>query len=85
MKNFHLPLPEQTYSQLRAEAERAQVPATALARQAIDEWLRQQVRRARHDAIAAYATEMTGSNVDLDPDLESAAVEHLLRAGKSRK
>jgi len=32
MKNFHLPLPEQTYANLRAEAERAQVPATALAR-----------------------------------------------------
>src|SRR5438105_5715457 len=36
VKNFHLPLPEQTYSRLRAEAERTQVPATALAREAID-------------------------------------------------
>ena len=36
MKNFHLPLPEQTYTHLRAEAERAHVPATALAREAID-------------------------------------------------
>ena len=26
MKNFHLPLPEQTYNRLRAEAERTQVP-----------------------------------------------------------
>ena len=48
MKNFHLPLPEQTYNHLRAEAERAQVPATALAREAIDWWLRQQLRKARH-------------------------------------
>jgi hypothetical protein len=56
-----------------------------LAYEAIDKWLRQRLRQARHDAIAAYATEMAGSSVDLDPDLESAAVEHLLKAGKSRK
>ncbi len=36
MKNFHLPLPEQTYTHLRAEAERAQVPATELARTEFD-------------------------------------------------
>ena len=40
MKNFHVPLPEQTYTRLRAEAERTQAPATALAREAIEWWLR---------------------------------------------
>ena len=85
MKNFHLPLPEQTYSQLRAEAERAQVPATTLAREAIDWWLRQQLRKARHDAIAAYAAEMAGTDFDLDSDLESAGTEHLLKTGKVTK
>jgi len=85
MKNFHLPLPEQTYSQLRAEAERAQVPATTLAREAIDWWLRQQLRKARHDAIAAYAAEMAGTDLDLDSDLESAGIEHLLKTGKVSK
>jgi hypothetical protein len=79
MKNFHLPLPEQTYAQLRAEAERARVPATSLAREAIDLWLQQQVRKARRDAIAAHASEMAGTNLDLDPDLESAGIEHLVR------
>jgi hypothetical protein len=82
MKNFHLPLPEQTYSRLRAEAERTQVPATALAREAIDLWLRLQLRKARHQAIAAYAQEMAGGNLDLDPVLESAGIEHLLKSGK---
>src|SRR6266850_5583106 len=67
VKNFHLPLPEQTYSRLRAEAERTQVPATALAREAIDLWLRHQLRKARHQAISAYAEEMAGTNLDLDP------------------
>ena len=82
MKNFHLPLPEQTYSRLRAEAERTQVPATALAREAIDLWLRHQLRNARHQAIAAYAGEMAGTDLDLDPVLESAGIEHLTKTGK---
>jgi hypothetical protein len=85
MKNFHLPLPEETYSQLRAEAERSRVPATSLAREAIDTWLRQQQRKARHDAIAAFAGEMAGSRLDLDPDLESAGIEHLQKSGRVRK
>jgi hypothetical protein len=85
MKNFHLPLPEQTYLALRAEAERTGVPATTLAREAVDWWLRQQFRKARHDAIAAYATEMAGTRLDLDADLESAAIEHLLITSKETR
>ena len=85
MKNFHLPLPEKTYQHLKAEAERAQVPATILAREAIDAWLQQQWRKARHDAIAAYAAEMAGTRVDLDPDLESAGIEHLVMTGRKKK
>ncbi|HXN47519.1 MAG TPA: hypothetical protein VN893_12810 [Bryobacteraceae bacterium] len=81
MKNFHLPLPEQTYADLRAHAERARVPATALAREAIDCWLREQLRKARHDQIAAYAAEMAGTELNLDPDLEAAGIEHLVKAG----
>jgi hypothetical protein len=60
MKSFHLPLPEPTYAQLRAEAERKKISATALAREAIDSWLREQKRKSRHDAIAAWAQEMSG-------------------------
>lgn len=85
MKNFHVPLPDHTYAQLRAEAERTRVSATTLAREAIDGWLRQRLRQARHDAIAAYAAEMAGTSLDLDRDLESAAVEHLIKTGKKRK
>lgn len=68
MKNFHLPLPEEIYSQLRAEAERVHVPATELAREAIHQWLRLRERRAWHNAIAAYAAEMAGTKFDLDLD-----------------
>jgi len=85
MKNFHVPLPEETYSGLRAEAERTGVPATTLAREAVDWWLREQIRKARHDAIAAYAAEMAGTHLDLDADLESAAIEHLVNTRKVTK
>jgi hypothetical protein len=85
MKNFHLPLPEQTYSLLRAEAERSQVPATALAREAVDWWLRRQLKKARRDAIASYAAEMAGTSLDLDSDLESAGIERLVNTGKATR
>ena len=85
MKNFHLPLPDQTYSLLRAEAERTRVPATSLAREAIDLWLREKARKARHEAIAAYAAELAGTDLDLDPDLESAGIHHLMKTGRGPK
>jgi hypothetical protein len=85
MKNFHLPLPEETYTRLRAEAERTQVPATTLAREALDWWLRQQARKATQDAIATYAAEMAGTPLDLDAHLESSAIEHLVRTGKAER
>jgi hypothetical protein len=85
MKNFHLPLPEQTYSLLRAEAERTQVPATALAREAVDSWLRQQLKKARRDAIASYAAEMAGTSLDLDADLESAGIARLVNTGRATR
>lgn len=85
MKNFHLPLPEETYHLLKAEAQRARTPATILARYAIDAWLQQQLRRVRHESIANYAAEMAGTNFDLDPVLEAAGVEHLVRTTSKSK
>ena len=85
MQNFHVRLPDETYEHLRMLAERSKVPATVLAREAIDLWVRQQMRKARHDAIAAYAAEVGGTSHDIDPDLETAAVEHLMSAGKRSK
>jgi hypothetical protein len=32
----------------------------------------------RHDAIAAYSAEVAGTQLDLDPELEAAAIDHLL-------
>jgi hypothetical protein len=36
-------------------------------------------RKARREAIAAYAKEMAGTDLDLDPDLESAGIEYLAK------
>ena len=86
MKNFHLPLPDQTYSLLRAEAQRTRLPATTLAREAIQSWLSEQARRDTYDAIADYARQMAGTPLDLDRDLESAAIESLVApAPRKRK
>ena len=82
MKNFHLPLPDETYEHLRSAAERSKVPATVIAREAIDVWLRQQLRKARHDAIVAYAAEAAGTPLDLDANLEAAGIEHLMTTGR---
>jgi len=78
VKNLHVPLPEKVYTELRAAAHRSRRPATALARRAIELWLRQNRRVARHQAIAAFAAECAGTPLDLDPDLEAAAVEYLV-------
>jgi len=50
------------------------VSAPAIAREAIDYWLRQQVRQARHDAITAFAVGAVGASLDLDEELECARV-----------
>ena len=88
VQNFHLPLPDAVYRQLRQEADRRRVPATALAREAVEAWLDKAQREVLHSEIAKYAKEHAGSQVDLDQQLEAAGVEMLKdsRSGtKSRR
>ena len=80
-----MPLTDETYDQLRTVAERSKVPATTLAREAIDFWLRHQLRKARYEAIVAFAAEAAGTDLDLDYELEAAGVEHLRKSGKDPK
>ena len=42
-------------------------------------------RKATHDAIAAYTAEMAGTYLDIDRDLESAGIEHMVKTGRGRK
>jgi predicted DNA-binding protein len=77
-RNFHVPLPDELYKRLREEAERSEQPATVLAREAIDVWLRDREKATLHDAIADYAARHGGTAVDIDDELEEASVEHLV-------
>jgi hypothetical protein len=70
---------------LRAQDARARLPATTLAREAIDVWLRGRARKARHDAIAAYAAESAGTDLDLEGGLEAAGIEHLVKSAQGRR
>jgi hypothetical protein len=83
MKNFHLPLPDQVYDALKVEAQRSRIPTTSMARQAIQSWLAARRKAARKQAIADYAAEQAGTELDLDRSLEAATVEFLLE-GKPR-
>jgi hypothetical protein len=77
-RNFHVPLPAEVHEALRGEAERTGKPATALAREAIEAFLRRRRRIALHESISAYAHARAGTTADLDPMLEHAGIEHLL-------
>jgi len=77
LKNFQLPLPEHLYEELANEAKRAGQPATAVARHAIEGWLRQNRRMRLREKMASYARGAGGSAADLDVSLETAAIESL--------
>lgn len=83
LRNFHLPLPADVYEALRQEATQLRKPATAVAREVIEAWLRERKRAVAREAIAAYAVKHAGTMADLDPALEKASLE-VLRARKPR-
>ena len=77
LRNLHVPLSEELYDRLREAAKETRKPATVLARQAVEEWLKEREKESLHCAIAAYAARQAGSSADLDEELEMAAVDHL--------
>lgn len=82
-KNFHVPLPEQTYDALRREADALGIPATMVVREAVEGWLEERKAKLLRDEIAAYANEVAGTSADLDTDV-AAAAEDELRASRDR-
>ncbi len=84
LRNFHLPLPEHVYQTLREEAAAMKQPATVIARQAIESWLRERKKAALREAIATYAAEQAGTSADLDRALEEGGLE-MLRPPKRRR
>ena len=79
-KNFHVPLPPETYDALREEAEARGIPATTIVREAVGGWIHDQKAKRLRDEIAVYALDMAGRSADLDPELEAAAMAELKTA-----
>lgn len=75
--NFHLPLTPELHEQLREEAEHSGQPATVVAREALQLALHQRRKMRLHKEIAAFAAQHAGSEIDLDEELERAALESL--------
>ncbi len=73
-----MPLSEPLYRRLRAEAGRTGVPATRLAANALERRLDEAHREGVGEAVAAYEAAVARSVENLDLDLETAAVDHLL-------
>ncbi len=72
------------YEALREEATALRQPATVVAREAIEAWLRERKRAGVREAIATYALKHAGSAADLDRSLERASLE-LLGGKKPRR
>jgi hypothetical protein len=76
-RNFHLPLPDETYQSIRSEAQRRKRPATVLVREVIEQWLARQRAERLHAEISDYAAKHAGTPIDLDLQLEVAGIEAL--------
>lgn len=83
-KNFHVPLPSETYEELRAEASALDVPATTIVREAVEGWLEERRMQRLRDEIATYAEQAAGTSADLDPELERAAAAELKRSSERK-
>ena len=73
-KNFHLPLPATLYASLREAAARAGTPATGLAREAIENWLKEDQRRLQRAELADFVDANAGTAWDVDAEWEQSGV-----------
>ena len=76
-KNFHLPLPAALYASLREAAARAGTPATGLAREAIENWLKEDKRRLQRAELAEFVAANAGTDWDVDGQWEQSGVESM--------
>ena len=79
MHNFHVPLPDELYTQLRDEALRSNQPATELVRYAIKSWLKAREKAVLNKALSEFVNEYAGTDLDLDEDLETLSIDCLLK------
>jgi predicted transcriptional regulator len=78
-RNLHVTLPDELDAELKDQARRLGTTATAIAREAIEEWVARQKRERVAQEIRAYADAMAGTRVDLDEAFEAGGVHDWLR------
>ncbi len=76
-KKLSLPIPDEMHRELFDESRRTGVPATKLARSALEEWLRRRRRERRQEEVHQFAIEHAGTDYDLDTQIESVAADEL--------
>lgn len=85
VRTLRLRLPESIHRRLRDAAEETNQPATALARRAIEAWLREHNRAVVRADIARYAAEVAGSEDDLNETLVAASMEDWQRPKPTKR
>jgi len=85
VRNLHVPLPDSVYTGLRQESRRRGRPATQVAREAISLWLKAMRKAAVRKELSAWIRDFAGTEHDLDPDLERAGIEEMLRLAEGEK
>ena len=74
---MELPLDSDVWGLLQDEAARSGQPAVSLASSVVANWVHERHRQRVAQEIAEFAAAHAGSELDLDPDLESAALQTL--------
>ena len=72
-----LPLESDVFGLLQVEAARMGRPMVSLVSDVVANWVRERQRQRVAQEIAEFAAAHAGSELDLDPALESAALEVL--------
>jgi predicted DNA-binding protein len=76
-KKLHVPLTAELHGSLQQISSAVGKPATVVAREAIEEHLKRLKKSVIDESIQRWALEVSGTDLDLDPELEEAAVDFL--------
>jgi hypothetical protein len=82
LMKMELPVDGDVWQLLQDEAARSGQPTVSLVSQVLAQWAHERQRQRVADEIAEFAAAHAGSSLDLDHDLETAALEALSEAGQ---
>jgi predicted transcriptional regulator len=74
-KNLHVTLSHELDAELEVQARRLGMPATVIARAAIDAWVVRKRRERVAEEISSYADAVAGTEFDLDEAFEAGGIE----------